>query len=190
MFKLDKVYFNENLSSNDYNKIIALHTKVSFKRGEIIIRENEVSNNYLCMEKGIARAFATNTKGEEITTEFYTDNEIVIELSSLFLKIPSKETIIAESDCICWKINYDDFQMLFHEIKAFREWGRNWLTSMLFKEKSRSISMIVDSATDRYLKLLNEKPEIILNVAMKHVASYLGITNTSFSRIRKEIMMN
>jgi hypothetical protein len=57
-----------------------------------------------------------------------------------------------------------------------------------FKLKERTILMITDTAKDRYEKLLKEKPDIFQNASLKHIATYLGITDTSLSRIRKEFV--
>jgi len=62
-----------------------------------------------------------------------------------------------------------------------------WMTGKLFHSKQRSLEMITTSAKNRYQNLLKEKPQIVLHSPLKYIASYLGITDTSFSRIRKEI---
>ena len=78
---------------------------------------------------------------------------------------------------------------LFH-IEAFREVGRTRLVQNYFELKNHSISIVADHAKDRYLSLLKEKPELVNNVPLKHLATYLGITDTSLSRIRSEVAKN
>ncbi len=73
------------------------------------------------MDEDLVRAFAHNYDNNEITTEFFTVNEILIIPSSLFQKIPSKENLEAVTDCVLWKIEYDVFQELSHSIESFRE---------------------------------------------------------------------
>ena len=128
-----------------------------------------------------------DTEGNDITTGFYTEGDMVLEAASFFLKIPTRENIQALTDCTVWRLGFDEFQELFHNIEAFRENGRACLVSGYFALKRRSISMITDSAQDRYLQLLKENPEIIRQVPLKYIASYLGITDTSLSRIRRDI---
>lgn len=79
--------------------------------------------------------------------------------------------------------------MKLFKIEAFREVGRTRLINNYFELKNHSISVIADQAKERYLNLLEEKPSIIKNVPLKHIATYLGITDTSLSRIRKEITL-
>jgi hypothetical protein len=76
---------------------------------------------------------------------------------------------------------------LFGSIPNYREQQKGLLVGSYFALKEHSISLIADEAKDRYLKLLKEKPHIIQNVSLKHIATFLGVTDTSLSRIRKEI---
>jgi hypothetical protein len=80
--------------------------------------------------------------------------------------------------------------MKLFSIEAFREVGRTRLVNNYFELKNHSVSIIADPAKDRYLNLLKAKPDIVQNVPLKQIATYLGITDTSLSRIRKEIADN
>lgn len=184
---LSQVYQHPLIQPDDLEKIINAHEKVSYKKGDYILRKGEVSGGYLILENGLMRSFAFDYNGNDITTDFFSDYEIIIEVLSLFQRVPTQENIIALTDCECWEIKYDTFQELFHSIAGFSEWGRLWMTNRLFHFKQRSIDMVTISAKERYLQLIQEKPQIIKNSPLKFVASYLGITDTSFSRIRKEI---
>jgi hypothetical protein len=73
---------------------------------------------------------------------------------------------------------------------AFREFGRHILVRGFAGLKNRMLSMITDTAEVRYMKLLDSSPAIFQQASLKHIASYLGITDTSISRIRKEISKN
>jgi hypothetical protein len=91
------------------------------------------------------------------------------------------------TDCVCWEIDFNSFTELFNSITSFREHQRGLLVGSYFMLKEHSISLIADPAKDRYLKLLKTKPHIVQNVSLKNIATFLGITDTSLSRIRKEI---
>ena len=181
------VYQHPQLTEEDLLKLFDAHTQLEIPKGTFFLKENQVSEAYYILEEGLVRAFVHDYDNNEITTEFFTKNEIVIIPSSLFQKIPSKENLQAVTDCILWKIDYDKFQELFHSIEAFREWGRMWFSFQVFSMKQRSLDMITETATNRYLKLMKEKPDIIKFAPLKQIASYLGITDTSLSRIRREI---
>jgi CRP/FNR family transcriptional regulator, anaerobic regulatory protein len=184
---LSNIYRHPDLNSNELQTIFEAHEKVTFKKGDFILKEGKIANEYYCLESGLVRAFAVSTEGNEITTGFFGKDEIVIEVASLFLRVPTKENIHALTDCICWKIDINSFQKLFHEVAGFMEWGRAWMSGVLFFTKQRSLSIITEPATERYLALLKQHPQIIQHAPLKYIASYLGITDTSLSRIRREV---
>jgi CRP-like cAMP-binding protein len=172
---------------SELDVIIPLFKRVKFTKNNFLLREGRIADRYWFLEKGFLRSFVNDKQGKDYTTNFYSIGDIAIEWSSFFLKLPTRENIQALTDCVCWELNYDAFQFLFHEIEAFREQGRFTLASSYFALKNRNISMIADEAKDRYERLLQEKPLIIQYVSLKHIASYLGITDTSLSRIRNQI---
>ena len=172
----------------ELDEIINAHEKVFFQKGDFILEEGKTANEYLILEKGLARSFVNDFNGNEVTTHFFVENEIIIEVSSLFQRIPTQENIVCITDCECQKIDFDTFQELYHKIQNLSEWGRAWMSQELFAYKQRSVEMFTLSATKRYLNLLEQKPHVIQFAPLKQVASYLGVTDTSLSRIRKEIV--
>lgn len=184
---LTNIYRHSAFNSNDLETIIGAHKKKYFNKGEMLLKAGQYSNEYYCLSKGIVRSFAISNEGKEITTGFYSENQIVIEVASFFLKMPTKENIQVMTDCECWKIDSEAFHKLFNSISGFSEWGRSWMSGQLLESKLRSLSIITDSATDRYIELIRVNPNILLNVPLKYIASYLGVTENSLSRIRKEI---
>ena len=139
-------------------------------------------------KKGLIRFYVHDYNGNEITTQFICENEIVNEVSSsLFQRIPSVQNIQAVTDAVVWEIDFNDFQHLYHTMESVREWGRGWMSVQLFQSQLRSIEMITQSASSRYLHLMEHRPQIIQQAPLKQIASYLGIADTSLSRIRKEL---
>jgi CRP-like cAMP-binding protein len=184
---LQKIYQSANMTVAEVDTVISSFTRIEFKKGDFLLKAGQIANEYFCLESGLIRAFVYNYQGDDITTNFFGENDIVVEASSLFQRIPTKENIQALTDCVCWRIDFSTFQQHFHQIEGFREWGRGYLSQSSFHYKQRSISMIADSATDRYLSLLKEQPQVLQFAPLKHIATYLGVTDTSLSRIRKEI---
>lgn len=181
------VYNHPLLKKEDYKEISKAHTQIEFQQGSMLLEIGKIAKEFYIIEKGLLRSFLYDYNGNETTTEFYCSNEILIESFSLFQRIPSKENFQAITDVVVWKIGYDTFQELLQNVSGFREWGRTWATSELFILKQRSINVLTMNATDRYLTLIKERPQIIKQSPLKYIASYLGITDTSLSRIRKEI---
>lgn len=184
---LSQVYQHPLISKPELLRIIDAHREVSFKKGETIFRHGQILNEYLILENGLVRSFTYNFRGEDITIDFFCNSEVVIEVLSLFQRIALQENLQALTDCKGWVISYDIFQELFHSIPGFTEWGRLWMTSKLFQFKQKSIDMVTLSAKERYMQLMKERPQVIQNAPLKQIATYLGITDTSLSRIRKDI---
>jgi len=176
-------FFEEELS-----EIGLAHKKMVFRKGDFILKEGKTANEYYILEKGLARSFVNDFNGNEVTTHFFVEKEVVIDVSSLFQRIPAQENIVCITDCECWKLDFEVFQELFHRIPNLREWGRAWMSQELFTFKQRSVEMFTLSATKRYLNLLQQKQQVIQLAPLKQIASYLGVTDTSLSRIRKELV--
>lgn len=149
------------------------------------MREGQIAGFYYFIETGFARSYSIDLRGVDITTKFFSSTDIVIDWQSYFLKTPCKENIQAITPGVAWKISFTNFMKLF-TIEAFREVGRTSLIKNYFELKNHSLSLITATATERYLTLLKDKPDILQNVPLKQIATYLGIADTSLSRIRKE----
>lgn len=188
MQSLKFIYQHPLLSEANLEIIFSKHHRIEVSKNEFLLQEGEVLNCYYVLESGLVRAYVHDFDNNEITTEFFVENEIVIVPSSLFQRIPTKENLQTVTDCVLWKIDYDNFERLFDEIEGFKDWGRLWFTFQLFANKQRSLEMITETATNRYLKLMKEKPHIIKFAPLKQIASFLGITDSSLSRIRREIL--
>ncbi len=185
---LKSIFKPENFNLEELELILSQFQEVEFKKNELLVEKDKVANYYYFLESGFLRSYTIDLDGNDITTKFFTQNDIVIDWYSYFLKKPCKESIQAITKGRCWKISFDNFMKLF-SIESFREVGRTRLVNNYFELKNHSISVIADQAKERYLNLIQEKPAIVQNVPLKHIATYLGITDTSLSRIRKEITL-
>ncbi|MBA3681678.1 MAG: Crp/Fnr family transcriptional regulator [Bacteroidetes bacterium] len=184
---LNNVFTEKKFSKEEVEIIIPNFKRVEFSKTEFLLEECKTANRYFFVESGFIRSYATDVEGNDISTNFYSIGDIVIDWPSFFLRTPTRENIQALTDCVCWQLDFETFQQLFHSIEAFRENGRTTLVGSYFELKRHSISMITDQAKDRYKRLIREKPLIVQHVSLKQIATYLGITDTSLSRIRKEI---
>lgn len=185
---LKNIYNYHSLKESDVDKIIDMHDTVCIYKNTYLLREGQIAKSYGIIKEGLIRTYVIDANGNEITTGFLGAGEICIEVASLFKQTPTQEYFQALTDCIIYEIKYDAFQSLFLSIPAFAEWGRNWMTLVLTQQKERMLNMITMSAQDRYLQLIQHQPKIIQHAPLKFIASYLGITDTSLSRIRKEII--
>jgi CRP-like cAMP-binding protein len=184
---LTQVFNASGITKQELEIIIPKYTAVKFSKNDYLLKEGQVEKKYWFIETGFIRSYVVDTEGNDITFNLYTTKDVVIDYSSIFFSTPTRENIQAITDCVCWEISFEDFQEMFNTIASFREQQRGLLVGDYFALKQHSISLIADEAKQRYLKLLKDKPHIIQNVSLKHIATFLGITDTSLSRIRKEI---
>lgn len=158
------------------------------ERNALFLKEGQINNEYMILENGFMRAFSFDTTGTEVTTAFYSGDQPIFEVASFFNRSPSKENIEALINCNGWVISFEKLNMIFHSIPEFREFGRSILVKGFASLKSRMLSLITETAEERYVALLARNPEIFQHAPLKYIASYLGITDTSLSRIRKDMM--
>ena len=184
---LKQAYQHPLLTTSDLDLIFAAHERVQLSKGDYVLKKGQILQTYAILEEWLIRSFLYDYEGNEMTTGFIGKGEVVIETASFFQRIPTQEYLQCITNCTVWSIAYQQFQRLFHQLPAFREWGRAWLAYELFLSKKRATEMITDPAKQRYLHLVENRPEVVQQAPLKYIATYLGITDTSLSRIRKEI---
>jgi CRP-like cAMP-binding protein len=172
------------------HEITDLFSKKEFQKNDFILKEGRSCDDYYFLENGFVRAFAFDPGGNDVTTAFYCSNQIVCELFSFFKRIPSGENIQCLTDCTAWFITYGQLQVVFHSMPQFREFGRAILVNAYASLKHRTLSMIQKTAEERYIHLMDTNPGVFQYAQLKHIASYLGITDTSLSRIRRDFSKN
>jgi CRP-like cAMP-binding protein len=185
--KLIRFFKETNLVSTEKAEEFAEHFHLKlFAKNDFFLREGRISDEYLFLETGCMRSFAHDLEGNDITTNFSTGNQVVFEISSFFNRTPSKENIQALTDGKGWFITYSELNNLFHATPEFREFGRHILVRGFSSLKIRMLSMITETAEERYANLLDSHPEIFVYAPLKNIATFLGITDTSLSRIRRD----
>lgn len=185
---LEQIYQFQSYDKVDRDRLIDLHEIIQIKKGDYLLKRGATAQHYWISVEGLLRSYVIDSHGNEVTTSFFQPYDVVIEEASLFLRIPTRESLQAITDCTLFQLNYQDFQQEFSTVPALAEWGRSWMTMALAQQKNRLLNLLTLSAQDRYLNLLDAQPEILKHAPLKYIASYLGVTDTSLSRIRKEVM--
>jgi len=180
--------FKEDISSpQELQRVVDAFEPVTFKKKAYLFTPNQLISHYYFVDTGFARSFAIDLEGNEITTDFFSHAQIIIDWPAFFMRSSTNEYYQAITDLTGYKIGFDKFQELFHSITGFRESGRSRLVRSFYLMKKRHNDLITKPATERYLTLLKNHPEILENASLKDISSYLGITDTSLSRIRKDL---
>ena len=185
---LEKTYESLDIAKKDFDEFINSHESIKCKKGTYLLKEYQTSHCYYILVEGFVRSYVIDYLGNEQTTELYLPNDLVIDEASLFHLMPTQENFVCMSDCILWKIELENFNRFYTQFPEVSEWGRRWMSYQLLLNKQFKIDLIKESAQFRYLKLINNRPNILQMVPLKYIASYLGITDTSLSRLRKELI--
>ena len=156
-------------------------------KNNILLAKNNISTKTYFLEHGYMRSYILNEDNEEITTNIYTAPCFVNDFLSFFKQQPTKETYQTLSDCSFWETSLENVQTNFHNLPEFREFSRLLFVINYSKLNDRMIEMASQKAETRYLNLLKQNPHIFQNVSLKIIASYLGVTDSSLSRIRKNV---
>lgn len=138
------------------------------------------------IKKGIVRAYSS-TEENDITFWFGSEGETVISMKSYVEDKPGYENIESLEDCELYKLETAHLRELFNQDIHIANWGRRFAEKELIKTEELIISRQFKTALERYKDLMRDKPHLLKRVQLGHIASYLGITQVSLSRIRAEI---
>lgn len=177
----------KSMSDEKADLITTYFKNETLLKGTLIIKEGKTSKKSYFLKSGIIRCYVIDINGDEVTTRFFSAPDFLNDYLSFFEQKPSEENYELLTNCEVYSINYNNVQYCFHHIPEFREWGRMLLTLNYSYIKKRMISFHKETAPERYLNLKNSHPEIINQVPLHIIASYLGITKHSLSRIRKNL---
>ncbi|KAF2330609.1 Crp/Fnr family transcriptional regulator [Flavobacterium daemonense] len=160
--------------------------EVSLPNHTLIIQADKVEKNIYFIKKGIARTFS-NAGENEITFSFGKEGDTIASLKSYISSEKGYENIELLENSELYELNTEALQNLFNENIEIANWGRKFAENELLKAEERLISRQLGTAADRYMQLLKNYPDLIQRVQLGHIASYLGITQVSLSRIRTNI---
>ncbi|WP_116789569.1 Crp/Fnr family transcriptional regulator [Flavobacterium psychrotrophum] len=174
------------LSQDELSGLVALFSRVELSRGEIIIREGYVEDHLFFIEQGIARAYSDATD-KQVTFWFGMPGDYIISAHSFANNRPGYESIEVLEDSIMYKVKSKDLIALFEKNVALANWGRKLAERELLKLEEMFIKRQFKTASQLYIELLERIPSLPNRVPLKYIASYLGISQVSLSRIRANV---
>lgn len=165
--------------------------KIEIPKKKIILNYGETENYLYFIAEGIIRFFMHKTHptepSKEITFSFIAKNMFYSAYDSFITRNPCQYNVQALQDTVVYRIHHSDVQDLYENTKIGNYIGRISAEQLYLRKAQREISLLTDNAEERYLKLMKSYPEYILQIPLKYIASYLGITPQALSRIRKNI---
>lgn len=163
--------------------LLPLVTEVRYPKGYILFSNDKLERNIYIIKQGIARAYI-ETDVRDITIWFGQEGDTLISARGYVYGMKGYETMELLEDTVLYKINLEQLLDTYRRDLVVCNWARQLFEREFLKTEQRLMSHLADSATERYLHLMREKPSIIRRVQLQHIASYLGITSEHLSRIR------
>ncbi len=163
-----------------------LHKK-SFQKKKIITDIGRIENHISFIEKGIVRQLIPKTEEEDITFGFSFENEFISAYDSFLTQTPSQYQLETLAETTLLSISFSDLQEVYQHTQIGNLIGRLVAERLFILKSNRAYSLLNDSAEQRYLNLFTERPNLIKEIPLKYIASYIGVTPQSLSRIRKQI---
>lgn len=174
-------YLEENILKILLEKIEVLEFPARFK----LVKTGLAVNKIFFIEKGASRSYYIKD-GKEITTWFTFENEFITSFYSFISLEPSNETIELLEDSIIWELRFDDLNRLTIEYPAVNHLYRKVL-ELNFVRQEKLLNERFSTAKEKYENLITKYPHILQRVPLGYIASYLGITQSTLSRIRHKI---
>jgi CRP-like cAMP-binding protein len=140
------------------------------------------------IKKGTLRTYYINENSEEVTSCFCVENNLATSYKSFVLQQPSELAIQAVEDTELLVIDYADLQKLYQKNNVWQKIGRIIAERQYIVMEQYASVLCNESAKEKYLRLLDEQPSILNKASMNDIASYLGVTRRTLSRIRKEVV--
>ena len=160
----------------------------SFRKGKLLLKAGEICDHIYFIKKGAVRGFIKEGT-KDITTWITAENEIVSSISSLDSKEPALENMQAIENCDLLAITYTDFQDLYNKFPEFNIVARKILQKYYQDAERRAFIARVANAEKKYRLFLTRYGHLANRIPLKYIASFLGITLETLSRVRKRLSL-
>ncbi len=186
------------MSIEDFiNKIVPIPTvilgeiktsfeKIEYPKGYKIIEQGQVCKYLYFIEKGLGRSYFTNEKGKNITAWFFAENDVMTVVESFFQQKPSQYELEILEETTLYRISYSELHKLFDKYHEVERFGRVLSIKLLIDVAHKLNALQFQTAKERYRFLIDKYPNIAYRAPLGHIASYLGITQETLSRIRSQ----
>jgi len=166
-----------------WNRFYPLFERLEIPAKTILLEEGKISRTMYFIEKGCLRTWINNN-GKDITTQFFFEGQKVSSIESFRTNQPSLYSIESIEPCILQTISQKAFKSILDSSPELKTEIEEHLFKRLLQSQRLFFSYLKNNPQQRYEELLEQHPEIVLRVPQHYIASYLGITSVSLSRIR------
>jgi CRP-like cAMP-binding protein len=178
-----------NLSERDIKDFFSKSQKLEFQRGDLFVEEGTICRHLLFIYRGLFRYYLLH-EGHDFTKDFAVDtrNPFCTAYTSFMFQQPSAIWIEALEPCQVWSWHQSDVLPLFHEHPDWLRFAKAMIDHLFYRKEQKEIILLKYSAKERYRHFLIDFPELSQRVSQYHIATYLGITPESLSRIRSSVV--
>lgn len=177
------------LLPNDFDTFLSITHQTKFKKGEKIIDFGEKKKKIIILLKGMVRGFIINYQGRELTTFLFQESTAFAAYEPLILGKPTHHAFECLEHSEALVLEYKDLETLTNTNTRIKKVMDSIIMDSLSIAIQRNESFIRESPEKRYLSFMKNHDDLLQRVSQKHIASYLGITAVSFSRLKKRIYM-
>ncbi len=170
----DWIYFSSKLKT------------ITLRKKELILSNGNIENHLSFIEKGLVRFFIPKIEND-LTFAFVFENNFMSAYDSFLSRLPSQYCIQALTPTTLYRLNHNDLEKIYRNTSIGNEIGRKCAEELFLIKSKRELSLLNSTAEQRYLNLFKECPELIKQIPLKYIASYIGVTPQALSRIRKRI---
>ncbi len=175
-------------SSNEKERLQNRLVTRQVPKGHILVDWGEVANEVYFINKGCTRFYYLTDEGKEITGFVFQENMFCGSHESFFSQTPSIQVLETLEDCELVVLSYDALQWAYQAIPKMNILVRKILELRMANAQKVVASLIINKPEDRYSSFLDQHPELVNRIPQHILATYLGITPVSLSRIRKRII--
>lgn len=176
------------ITDQEFADTISCFTEQNLKKGDFFARQDQVCQHIAFIVEGTLRTYYCNEKAEEITSCFCTANNLTTSYKSFILQQPSVLSIQAIEDTQLLIIDYKNLQKLYAKSAVWQTIGRTVAEQEYMVLEQYASMLNHETAKEKYLRLSIEQPEVLQKASLEDIASYLGVTRRTLSRIRLEII--
>ena len=174
------------LTDKDWQLFSSKLIREEFPKNYILLNAGQIENYLSFIETGITRSYIPKEEND-LTFSFAFDKNFVSAYDSFITQQASTYNIETLTKTILWRLSYSDLQYIYSETEVGNTIGRYASEELFLKKSKREISLLNDTAEQRYLNLFTEQPHLLMHIPLKFIASFVGVTPQALSRIRKRI---
>ncbi len=191
MSEIFKKYFQNvlpDLTDEKFNLILEKSKLITLQRKEIVCRQGDICNLKIFVAKGLLRNYSISEDGSEHILQFVNEMSWTTDPESFYTNMPSKLNIEALELSEVFIFNLEDFHQLREEIPALSIFIEELLTKKTMEINNRLLVNISSTPEDKYLHFIKNHPDLLNRVPLHMIASYLGMSRETLSRVRRQIL--